>query len=48
MGFFDSLFGKKKEDAVSKKKCPVCGMEFSDKGMDVYPTERSAFPAGKS
>ena len=35
MGFFDSLFGKKKEDAVSRKICPVCGTEFSDKGMDV-------------
>ena len=35
MGFFDSLFGKKKEDAAIKKICPVCGSEFSDKGMDV-------------
>ena len=35
MGFFDSLFGKKKEEAKSKKICPVCGTEFSDKGMDV-------------
>ena len=29
MGFFDSLFGKKKEDATVKRICPVCGMEFS-------------------
>lgn len=35
MGFFDSLFGKKKEDAAIRKICPVCGSEFSDKGMDV-------------
>lgn len=35
MGFFDSLFGKKKEEAKPKKICPVCGAEFSDKGMDV-------------
>ena len=35
MGFFDSLFGKKKEDATVKRICPVCGMEFSNKGMDV-------------
>jgi RNA polymerase subunit RPABC4/transcription elongation factor Spt4 len=40
MGFFDSLFGKKKEEKkkeepVVKKICPVCGKEFTGKGMDV-------------
>ena len=35
MGLFDSLFGKKKDAAPIKKTCPVCGAEFSDKGMDV-------------
>ena len=37
MGFFDSLFGKKKEEKKPEVKriCPVCGGEFAGKGMDV-------------
>ena len=38
MGFFDSLFGKKKEEKKPevKRNCPVCGKDFSGKGMDVH------------
>ncbi len=38
MGFFDSLFGKKKEEKKPEVKriCPVCGKDFSGKGMDVH------------
>ena len=37
MGFFDSLFGKKKEEKKPefKRTCPVCGKDFTGKGMDV-------------
>ena len=38
MGFFDSLFGKKKEEKKPEEKriCPVCGNSFTGKGMDVH------------
>jgi rubrerythrin len=38
MGFFDSLFGKKKEEKKQEEKhiCPVCGQEFTGKGLDVH------------
>ena len=38
MGFFDSLFGKKKEEKKPEEKriCPVCGNSFTGRGMDVH------------
>ena len=38
MGFFDSLFGKKKEEKKQevKRVCPICGKEFTGKGLDVH------------
>ena len=38
MGFFDSLFGKKKEEKKQEAKriCPVCGKDFTGRGMDVH------------
>ena len=38
MGFFDSIFGKKKEEKKQEEKhiCPVCGKEFTGKGLDVH------------
>ena len=38
MGFFDSIFGKKKEEKKIEEKriCPVCGNEFTGKGLDVH------------
>ena len=37
MGFFDSIFGKKKEEKKPEEKriCPVCGNSFTGRGMDV-------------
>ena len=38
MGFFDSLFGKKKEEKKPEEKriCPVCGNSFTGRGMNVH------------
>ena len=38
MGFFDSIFGKKKEEKKTEDKriCPVCGNSFTGRGMDVH------------
>ena len=36
MGFFSSIFGKKKEEPVIKKICPICGNEFTNRGMDIH------------
>ena len=38
MGFFDSIFGKKKEEKKPEEKriCPVCGNSFTGRGMNVH------------
>jgi len=38
MGFFDSIFGKKKDEKKQEVKriCPVCGQEFTGNGLDVH------------
>ena len=38
MGFFSNLFGSKKEEKKPEEKriCPVCGNNFTGRGMDVH------------
>ena len=45
MGFFDSIFGKKKEEKKTEDKriCPVCGNSFTGRGMDVHDTKIRIF-----